>query len=349
MLPVGSDRFLGLKVEGSDVFVRVDKQSHHREGEAVAFALVPDHLHVFDKATGMSLRAEEAGMKPARFSYEAPATLAAALASLAARREDAKIIAGGQSLAPMMNMRLAQPGHLIDINGLGDLAGIKVEGDRLVVGALVRHADLARHPLVRTHCGMLAHAANTIGHYAIRQRGTLGGSLAHADPAAQLPLVAVALDAEVDVASARGRRTIAASRFFLSIFTTALAPDELVVGARFPVAAPNEGWGFRLFNRRAGDFALASVAATLTRPANGGTEILRIAAGGIGPVPMRLDVPAGLTSGAPPDAEWPRRVAEAAAHAAQIEAGERISVEYRRELVAALTQDAVTDAMERAG
>jgi carbon-monoxide dehydrogenase medium subunit len=286
-------------------------------------------------------------VKPARFSYEAPATLEEALASLAARQDDAKVIAGGQSLAPMMNMRLAQPGHLIDINGLRDLDGIEVEGDRLMVGALVRHADLARHPLVRARCGMLAHAANSIGHYAIRQRGTLGGSLAHADPAAQLPLVAVALDAEIDVASARGRRTIPASRFFLSIFTTAIAPDELVVGARFPAVAPHEGWGFHLFNRRAGDFALASVAATLTRATNGGPLALRIAAGGIGPVPVRLDVPAELIADAPPDAEWPRRVAEAAAHAAEIEAGERISAEYRRELVAALTQDAVADAMER--
>lgn len=286
-------------------------------------------------------------MKPARFSYEAPPTLDEALASLGARQDEAKVIAGGQSLAPMMNMRLAQPGHLIDINGLPDLAGIEIEGDRLIVGALVRHADLARHPLARVHCGMLAHAAGTIGHYAIRQRGTLGGSLAHADPAAQLPLVAVALGAEMEVVSARGTRTIAASEFFLSIFTTVLAPDELLVRVRFPVAVPSEGWGFRLFNRRAGDFALVSVAATLTRAADGGAGEVRLAAGGIGPVPVPLNLPRSVTA-VPLDADWPRRAAEAAASAAEIEASEQIATEYRRELIATLAEDALADAMERA-
>jgi carbon-monoxide dehydrogenase medium subunit len=282
-------------------------------------------------------------VKPARFSYEAPLTLDAALASLAARADEAKVIAGGQSLAPMMNMRLAQPGHLIDINGLSGLADVAVAGEHLVVGALVRHDDLARHPLARMHCGMLAYAAGTIGHYAIRQRGTLGGSLAHADPAAQLPLVAVALDAEIEVVSARESRTIPASEFFVSIFTTALAADELLVRARFPVIAPNQGWGFRLFNRRAGDFALAAVAATLTRSGDGGVENLRVAAGGIGPVPVRLEAPAQASGEG-----WPRRVAQAAADAANIEAGEQISADYRRELVAALAEDALADATERA-
>ena len=286
-------------------------------------------------------------MKPARFSYEAPPTLDAALASLAAHADEAKVIAGGQSLAPMMNMRLAQPGHLIDINGLRDLARIAREGDRLVVGALVRHADLACDPHARAHCAMLAHAAGTIGHYAIRQRGTLGGSLAHADPAAQLPLVAVALGAEMEVVSIRGSRTIPASDFFLSIFTTALASDELLVRVRFPLTAPHEGWGFRLFNWRAGDFALASVAATLMRAAGDGVAQLCLAVGGIGPVPVRLDLPAERTKHGPLDADWPRRVGQAAADAAEIEAGEQISADYRRELVAALAEDALADAMGR--
>ena len=284
-------------------------------------------------------------MKPVRFSYEAPPTLEAALASLAAR-EEAKVIAGGQSLAPMMNMRLAQPGHLIDIGGLRGLSDIAIEGDRLVVGALVRHADLARDTLVQKHCGMLVQAASTIGHYAIRQRGTLGGSLAHADPAAQLPLVAVALDAEMEVVSTRGGRIIPASEFFVSIFTTALAADELLVRVRFPVTAPDEGWGFRLFNRRAGDFALAAVATTLKHTADRGVDGLRLAAGGIGPVPVRLDVLPELTADASGEG-WPRRVAQEAADAAEIEDGEQISAEYRRELVAALAEDALRDAMGR--
>jgi aerobic carbon-monoxide dehydrogenase medium subunit len=283
-------------------------------------------------------------MKPARFSYEAPATVAAALAALAARREEAKIIAGGQSLAPMLNMRLAQPGHLIDINGLAELAQIRLEADHLVVGALMRHADLARDPLARAHAPMLAHAAATIGHYAIRQRGTLGGSLAHADPAAQLPLVAVALDATIEVASAGGRRLVPATTFFTSIFTTALAPDELLTAARFPLPRRHEGWGFRLFARRAGDFALALVACSLGLSSSG-VENARLAVGGIGAVPVRLDgaVPPG--SG---DADWIARAADAVAAAADIEDNERVSIEYRRELLAALARDALGDAMERA-
>jgi aerobic carbon-monoxide dehydrogenase medium subunit len=286
-------------------------------------------------------------MKPARFSYEAPATLEAALASLAARGEGAKIIAGGQSLAPMMNMRLARPGHLIDINGIGELSRITRVGDHLLVGALARHADVARDPLVWAHCPMLACAANSIGHYAIRQRGTLGGSLAHADPAAQLPLVALALDVEVETTSVRGRRTIAASQFFLSMFTTALAPDELLTAARFPIAATHEGWGFRLFARRAGDFALASVAATLTR-SNGRVENLRLAVAGTGPVPVRLESAAARVSTAPVEPAWASGVARAVAATAEIEPNERVPADYRRELVAALTEDALTDALERA-
>ena len=136
---------------------------------------------------------------------------------------------------------------------------------------------------------MLAHAAETIGHYAIRKRGTIGGSLAHADPAAQLPLVALALDAEMEIHSARGIRMVPARDFFLSIFTTILDPDELLVAIHVPLSPPQEGWGFRLFNRRAGDFAIVSVAATLARGADGAVAGLRLAIGGIGPVPVRAE------------------------------------------------------------
>lgn len=282
-------------------------------------------------------------MKPARFSYEAPTTVAGVLAALAARSEAAKIIAGGQSLAPMMNMRIAQPGHLIDINRVNDLAQIRLEPDRLVCGALVRHADLARNALVCIHAPMLAHAAETIGHYAIRQRGTLGGSLAHADPAAQLPLVAVALDATIEIAAEAGRRTVPATEFFSSIFTTVLEPYELLAAAHFPIGPPR-GWGFRLFNRRAGDFALALVACSLTR-APAGIADVRIAVGGIGPTPVRLD---GVIEAGSGDATWIARSARAVAAAAPIEENERSPVEYRRELVEALAHDALADAVERA-
>jgi aerobic carbon-monoxide dehydrogenase medium subunit len=281
-------------------------------------------------------------VKPARFSYEAPTTVAGVLAALAAHSE-AKIIAGGQSLAPMMNMRIAQPAHLVDISRVADLAHIRVEQDRLVCGALVRHADLARHELVRTHAPMLAYAAQTIGHYAIRQRGTLGGSLAHADPAAQLPLVAIALEATIEVTGEARRRTVPATEFISSIFTTVLEPQELLVAAHFPIGPPR-GWGFRLFNRRAGDFALALVACSLARTRAGVADI-RVAVGGIGPTPVRLDNAVEAGNG---DAAWIARSARAVAAAAPIEENERSPVAYRRELVEALAHDALADAVGRA-
>lgn len=286
-------------------------------------------------------------MKPAKFSYEAAATLDGALASLAARRDDAKVIAGGQSLAPMLNMRLTQPGHLIDINGLAELGQVHRDGERLVVGALVRHAALARNERVRRHVPMLAHAAETIGHYAIRQRGTLGGSLAHADPAAQLPLVAVALDAQIEVRSATGTRTVAARDFFVSIFTTAIAPDELLVAAHIPIPDEREGWGFRLFARRAGDFAIVSVAATLSLASDGAIARLRLAIGGIGPVPVRAEALTGDISGTPSPDGLARMGATVAA-AIEIEDSEGLPAAYRRELVAALIPAALADALERA-
>jgi aerobic carbon-monoxide dehydrogenase medium subunit len=286
-------------------------------------------------------------MKPARFTYEAPTTVAGALAALAARPEDAKIIAGGQSLAPMLNMRLAHPAHLIDINRLTELEGARVEGGHLVIGALTRHADLARHALVAEHAPMLAHAAATIGHYAIRQRGTLGGSLAHADPAAQLPLVALALDASMEIASASQRRMVPASEFFVSIFTTALQSDELLMAVHIPLPRQPEGWGFRLFARRAGDFALVLVACRLAETdgeTDGRTACTRLAIGGIAAKPVRADdrLPPG-----PGDANWISRTADAVAAAAEIEESERIASKFRRELLAACTRGALGDAMER--
>ncbi len=286
-------------------------------------------------------------MKPGRFSYEAPASLDAALKSLASWRDDAKIIAGGQSLAPMLNMRLARPDHLIDINGLADLGRIAVDGDRLSIGALVRHHELGRHELATQHCPMLAHAAETIGHYAIRQRGTIGGSLAHADPAAQLPLAVLALDAEFELRTAATRRTVPANAFFVSIFTTAIEPDELLVAVRVPLRLPREGWGFRLFNRRAGDFAIVSVAATLARGEGAAIERLRLAIGGIGPVPVRAEhlVPAQLATTLAEG--WSARVAATVAATVEIEDNERTPVVFRRELVESLTRDALDEALER--
>ena len=287
-------------------------------------------------------------MKPGKFSYEAPATLEGALNSLATWRDNAKIIAGGQSLAPLLNMRLARPDHLIDINRLTGLGGVAADGARLSIGAMVRHAQLQRDELVRRHAPLLAHAAETIGHYAIRQRGTIGGSLAHADPAAQLPLAALLLDAEFELRSATGTRSLSAEAFFVSIFTTALEPDELLTAIHIPVVRRREGWGFRLFNRRAGDFAIVSVAATLARGEGTAIERLRLAIGGIGPVPMRVDGLVPHEQAATVTAGWSERIASAVAEAVEIEDNERTPIVFRRELVERLTRDALDAALERA-
>ncbi|MGO9045978.1 MAG: FAD binding domain-containing protein [Xanthobacteraceae bacterium] len=287
-------------------------------------------------------------MKPGKFSYEAPRTLDEALQSLATWRDNAKIIAGGQSLAPMLNMRLARPDHLIDINRLTELGHIAVNGERLTIGAMARHAQLERDALVKRHAPMLAHAAETIGHYAIRQRGTIGGSVAHADPAAQLPLATLTLDAEFELRSAAGTRTLGADAFFLSVFTTALEPDELLAAIHVPVAPPQEGWGFRLFNRRAGDFAIVAVAATLARVEGAVIDRLRLAIAGVGPVPIRVDDLVPPEDAATVTAGWSARIAAAVATAVEIEDNEKIPVVFRRELVERLTRDTLDEALERA-
>ncbi|MGH6740310.1 MAG: FAD binding domain-containing protein [Bradyrhizobium sp.] len=287
-------------------------------------------------------------MKPARFSFEAPVSLDAALASLAHWRDGARIIAGGQSLAPILNMRLARPDHLIDINGLNELGQIRLDGQRLAIGALARHHQLGADALVASHAPMLAHAARTIGHYAIRQRGTIGGSLAHADPAAQLPLAALALDAEFELRTATARRTVTAEDFFVSIFTTALEPDELLVAVRLPPRQAREGWGFRLFNRRAGDFAIVAVAARLQRAGDSEIRGLSLAIGGIGPVPMRAEQMVPAEFAVQLCRNWSARVASDVAAVVDIDDNERIPIVFRRELVERLTREALDEALERA-
>jgi carbon-monoxide dehydrogenase medium subunit len=286
-------------------------------------------------------------MKPAAFSYHRPKSLTEALTLLAQYKLDAKVIAGGQSLVPMMNMRFAQPTHLIDLNVLPQLAGVRRTGDMLEIGAMTRHHELAANPDVRACCPLLAYAAATIGHYAIRQRGTLGGSLAHADPAAQLPLVASALDARIEVLGPDGSREIPATEFLISVMTTALEPEEIIQLVRFPCRRPFEGHAFELFSRRHGDFAIASCAVSVVLAGDTFAHI-RIGLGGVGDVPLVLDDLAASYAGRRPDT---RAVAELGAHAAEAiepEDHREISIAYRRDLVKTLTQRALAHAIRRA-
>lgn len=287
-------------------------------------------------------------MKPAAFRYHRPATLDDALALLAEHGDAAKAIAGGQSLVPMMNLRLALPAELVDLGDLAGLDAIREVDGALEIGALTRHQAVADDELVRRRCPLLAEAASGIGHYAIRQRGTLGGSLAHADPAAQLPLIAVTLGAEIVVASQRGRRTLAAADFFVSVMTTVLEPDELIVAVRFPVVAALEGQAMRLFNRRISDYAIVSVAASLQLRA-GRVERLRLGVGAVEPVPVLLDDLGARQQGRAADSAWVAEVAAAARTAIQPEDDERTPALYRRELTETLVARALVVAIERAG
>ena len=264
-------------------------------------------------------------MKPAPFGYHRPRSLADAVALLS-QYSDSKLIAGGQSLGPMMNMRLVTPAELIDLNGIAGLDAISEKENFLEIGAMTRHHAVASSKVVRASCPLLAEAAATIGHYAIRTRGTLGGSLAHADPAAQLPLVAATLGAEIVVAGQRGERRIAAKDFFVSMMTTALAPDEIVVAVRFPKAAPGERYAWRHFSRRTGDFAIVAVAAVL------GSKRLRVGVGGAEDKPRVFDDLNSLDPGS---------VARTIRDAMNPAENARVPAVFRKELVEVLTRRAV--------
>ena len=286
-------------------------------------------------------------MKPAAFDYFRPSSLEEALQQLATGGESAKLIAGGQSLGPMLNMRLAAPAELIDLNDLTELAYIRDVGDALEIGALTRHYQIAESKLVQAHCPLLAQAAQTIGHYAIRQRGTLGGSLAHADPAAQLPLVAVTLAARIAVISSRGRREIAGAEFFLSAMTTVLAADEIILSVRFPKALAGEGTSFQLFNRRHGDYAIVSTAVTVALAGDRVTQ-LRVGLSGVSPVPKSFNEVVGPFAGRLAHAAWAAELARALREAVAPEDDPRISAVYRKELAQTLVERALLSALRRA-
>ena len=268
---------------------------------------------------------------------------------LAAADHDVKILAGGQSLVPMLNLRLVRPAVLIDLNGVPGLDHITPSpAGGLSIGALVRHAKLADSAPVIERAPLLAEAARHVGHAAIRHRGTLGGSLAHADPAAELPAALVALGAEFVLHGPRGARTIQAPEFFRGLMTTALAPDEILVEIHVPPQGP--GWGFAEVVRRAGDFALAGVVALVGRPPGspGRCESARLVGFGVGDRPVRFAAAEEiLTSpGGDPSAAV-ARAASAAAEACDPPDDVHASADYRRHLAAVLIEDTVSQALTR--
>ncbi|NUS22672.1 MAG: xanthine dehydrogenase family protein subunit M [Streptomyces sp.] len=277
-------------------------------------------------------------MIPPAFEYARPADVDEAVRALADAGEDAKVLAGGQSLLPLLRLRLAFPELVVDVGRIAELRGVHEDGDTLVIGAMTTHHDVIRDPLVRRHAGLLAAATATVADPAVRHRGTLGGSLAHADPAGDLPAVVLALDGRLVVQGPGGRRTIPARQFFVDYLQSALEPDEVLVEVRLP---KTDGWGFHYekFHRVAQAWAIVGVAA-LVRRDNGRIAEARVGLTNMGTTPLRATATEEALTGAG-DAEAVARAAESAAVATQPSRDTSASPEYRAHLARVLTKRAV--------
>ncbi|HXX37690.1 MAG TPA: xanthine dehydrogenase family protein subunit M [bacterium] len=285
-------------------------------------------------------------MKPAAFEYHAPDTVEDAVALLEAHGDQAKILAGGQSLVPLMNMRLARPAVIIDINRIHALDYLTPDGDVLRIGALCRQRCVERSAVVEARCPLLSAAIRLIGHVQIRNRGTVVGSLAHADPAAEATAVFAVLGGTITAVGPDGTRTIPADEYFVSYLTTSLDPRELITEARFPVLPPGAGWSWREIARRHGDFALTGVGVVLTARA-GTVKNARIGLTGVGPTPARAARAERVLVGrAPSGALWDEA---AEAVRAEIDPDDDIhaSAEYRRHVAGVLARRALAEAYAR--
>ena len=286
-------------------------------------------------------------MKPAEFQYHRPRSTDEALSLLKEFGEDGKILAGGQSLMPLMNFRLAQPAHLVDINFIGGLDYIKSENGSLKIGCLARQSRVLDEPLVQSCCPLLAQALTYVGYEQIRNRGTVCGSLAHADPAAELPAVLLALDGSVTVGNSTETREITARDFFQSYLTTALASDEMVLEASIPAQPARSGSSFVEFARRFGDFAIVGVAVMLVASKDEIADA-RIALTGVGDKPWRERKLEVTLIGKRASPELFSRTANELAASISPSSDIHASASYRKSLAGVLTQRALTDAWDKA-
>jgi len=279
-------------------------------------------------------------MKPPEFDYVRADSLAAAIAVLSEHRDHAKVLAGGQSLMPMLAFRMVAPRVVVDIGRLDELKAIAFAADGLSLGALVRWCDIERSERIAAEQPLVAEAVRHVAHYQIRNRGTVGGSLAHADPAAELPAIALLCDATIEVAG-RHVRQISAADFFTGPLTTAISPDEVITGVRFPAWPAKRRWAFEEFSRRKGDFAMAGVALYYDEARDGTAIAPRIVGFGIGNTPMRLTKAEEVLRGSTVD---PARLAEAvrvAADGIEISADIHAPADYRAALLGTLLERAL--------
>ena len=281
-------------------------------------------------------------MIPAKFDYVRPSSVDEAVSALSSGGEDAKVIAGGQSLLPLLRLRFSYPSVLVDVGGLDELRGVRDLGSALEVGALTTHYELTRDPLIAAHCGLLAQAAGTIADPAVRHRGTIGGALSHADPAGDLPAVVTALDATLVVTGPAGSRTIAPADFFTDYLTTSLAPGEILTAIRVPKL---DGWGYRYekFNVTAQAWAIVGVAA-VARRADGHVAEARVGLTNMGSVPVRAHAVEAAASGAEASAAALAAAARSADEGTHPPSDLRGAADYRRHLSRVLTGRALAAA-----
>jgi aerobic carbon-monoxide dehydrogenase medium subunit len=287
-------------------------------------------------------------MKPPRFLYACPRSLDEALTLVAVHGDAGKVLAGGQSLVPLLNLRLAEPKVLIDLNRIGELSFLRRENGTLRIGAMSRHRAVEVSREASEAEPLLGRAAREIGHLAIRNRGTIGGSLAHADPAAEWPLVAVALDARLTLRSAQRTRSLSARDFFVGPLTTAAEPDEILTEVAFPAAPAGSRFGFCELSRRPGDFAVVAVACRVARDEAGSCRTATLAVGGAHGTPLHVAAIERILTGSRGEEGALREAADAAARAVDPGSDVHGSAAYRRRMVAVLARRALEESFRAA-
>ena len=283
-------------------------------------------------------------MIPVAFDYEVAESVDHAIELLGQHGDEAKLIAGGHSLIPLMRLRFAAPAVLIDLGRLDELRYVREDGDKLAIGALTRHRDLLYNDLVKEHCGIISSAAGRLGDPSVQHRGTLGGTLAHGDAAGDMPSVAAALEAEIVAKGPNGERTITAADFFEDFLTTALEPDEVVTEIRVPKLSPDTGWSYKKFSRRSQDWAIVGVAAVVER-SNGSIGSARIGLTNMGSTPVRATAVEQALSGA--DASAVAEAANAADEGTSPASDGAATEEFRRHLARVWTRRAIEEALSR--
>jgi aerobic carbon-monoxide dehydrogenase medium subunit len=287
-------------------------------------------------------------MFPASFGYVAARSLEDAVKLLQQHGDEAKLLAGGHSLIPAMKLRLAAPRYLIDLNPIAELRGIRLDGDQLAIGALTLHADVASSDLVRQHLPGLAEAAAVIGDLQVRNRGTIGGSVAHADPAADFPVILTALNASFSLLSPAGSRTVSVKDFFLDFYTTALAPDEILTEIRVPLPAARTGTAYAKLGHPASGYVVVSAGVLLTCSSAGECAAIRVAIGGLAGVPLRATATERALQGKSVTVEAIAAAAAMAAEGSDPNDDSYASADYRREVASVYTRRAMTTAVDRA-